>query len=238
LEDAAFGRDLKIEVPRTEKCSTCKGSGAKPGTSPKKCPDCGGTGQIKSVTGNRFSHFVRISPCSSCGGEGEVIESPCTTCNGRGMVRKYREMEVNIKPGVDTGSRIILPKAGEAGIRGGPPGDLYVMIYVKPHERFQREGKHLLYDTEISFVQAALGDEIEVPTLKGTAKLKIPKGTQTHTSFRLKGEGMPDLRGGRKGDLFVRVIVKTPTKLTEKQKTLLLEFEGKEKGRKKGKIFK
>jgi molecular chaperone DnaJ len=238
LEDAAFGKDVKIQVPRTEKCKKCKGSGAAPGTSPKKCGTCGGIGQIRSVTQSGFGQFVRIMPCNACRGEGQVIEKPCPTCGGRGAVRKKSEIDVHIKPGVDTGNRVVLPEMGEAGFRGGPPGDLYVMIYVRSHPKFHREGKHLMYDTDISFAQAALGDEIEVPTLKGTAKLKIPKGTQTHTPFRLKGEGMPDVRGGKKGDLFVRVIVQTPTKMTEKQKALLLELEGKDKPKKKGKLFK
>jgi molecular chaperone DnaJ len=226
LEEAAFGTKKAIKIPRIEKCNICNGTGAKPGTSPKKCSACGGTGQIRDVKSSGFGQFVRITPCRSCNGSGEKIEHPCKECHGRGAVRKYRKISVDIPAGVDTGNRIRLPREGEASSSGGPPGDLFVVIYVKPHETFEREGNHILYDAEITFVQAVLGDEIEVPTLNGKAKLKIPKGTQTHTSFRLKGEGIPDVHGRGKGDEYVRVIVKTPTKLTDNQKHLLLEFEG------------
>ena len=232
LEEAAFGTKKTIKVPRIESCSKCNGSGAEPGTSPKKCQSCGGTGQIRDVTRSGFGQFVRITPCRSCNGAGEKIEHPCPECHGRGKVRKYRKIKVDVPPGVDSGNRIRLAGEGEASSGQGPSGDLFVIIYVKPHEIFQREGNHILYDAEISFVQAALGDEIEVPTLQSKAKLKIPKGTQTHTILRLKGEGIPDVHGRGRGDEYVRVIVKTPSKLTEKQKQLLLEFEGLDKGSK------
>jgi molecular chaperone DnaJ len=239
LEEAAFGTKKTIKIPRIEKCNICNGTGAKPGTSPKKCSACGGTGQIRDVKSSGFGQFVRITPCRSCNGSGEKIEHPCKECHGRGAVRKYRKISVDIPAGVDTGNRIRLPREGEASSSGGPPGDLFVVIYVRPHETFEREGNHILYDAEITFVQAVLGDEIEVPTLNGKAKLKIPKGTQTHTSFRLKGEGIPDVHGRGKGDEYVRVIVKTPTKLTDNQKHLLLEFEGLNKVSKgkKGRFF-
>jgi molecular chaperone DnaJ len=239
LEEAAFGTKKTIKVPRIEKCNICNGTGTKPGTSPKKCSSCGGAGQIRDVKSSGFGQFVRITPCRSCNGSGEKIEHPCNDCHGRGVVRKYRKISVEVPAGVDTGNRIRLPGEGEASSSGGPPGDLFVVIYVRPHEIFHREGNHILYDAEITFAQAALGDEIEVPTLNGKAKLKIPKGTQTHTSFRLKGEGIPDVHGRGKGDEYVRVIVKTPTKLTDKQKQLLLEFEGLDKDSKgkKGRFF-
>lgn len=239
LEEAAFGAKKTISVPRIESCAKCNGTGAKPGTSPKKCSACGGTGQIRDVRSSGFGQFVRITPCRSCNGSGEKIEHPCTDCHGRGTVRRYRKISVDVPAGVDTGNRIRLPGEGEVSGSGGPPGDLFVVIYIRPHETFEREGNHIIYDAEITFAQAALGYEIEVPTLKGKAKLKIPKGTQTHTTFRLKGEGIPDVRGRGRGDEYVRVIVKTPTKLTERQKQLLLEFEGRDKGfkGKKGRFF-
>ena len=208
-----------------EKCEKCDGSGAKSGTSPKNCGTCGGTGQIRDVRSSGFGQFVRITPCRKCNGSGKKIEHPCPECHGRGTVRMYRKISVDVPAGMDTGNRIRLPGEGETSSSGGPKGDLYVVIYIKPHETFQREGNHILYDAEISFVQAALGDEIEVPTLKGKAKLKIPKGSQTHTTFRLRGEGIQDVHGRGKGDEYVRIIVKTPTKLTDRQKQLLLELE-------------
>jgi molecular chaperone DnaJ len=235
LKESAFGTKKDLKLPRIEACEKCSGSGAKPGTSPVECPACKGTGQIKDVRSSSFGQFVRIYPCRSCNGTGGKIEHPCSECNGKGRVRRFRKISVDIPPGVDTGTRIRLPGEGEASSSGGASGDLYVMIYVKPHDTFQREGNHIIYDAEISFAQAALGDEIEVPTLRGKAKLKIPKGTQTHTTFRLKGEGISDVHGRGKGDQYVRAVVKTPTKLTEKQKQLLLEFDEKEKIRKKDK---
>jgi molecular chaperone DnaJ len=229
LEESAFGTQKTIKIPRIEKCSLCDGSGSKPGTTPKKCSACGGTGQIKDIRSSGFGQFVRITPCSSCQGSGEKIEHPCKDCNGRGVVRRYRKISVDVPVGVDTGNRIRLPGEGEASANGGPNGDLYVVIYVKPHDTFQKEGDHIIYDAEVSFTQTALGDEIEVPTLRGKVKLKIPKGTQSHTTFRLKGEGIPDVHGRGKGDQFVRVIVKTPTRLSEMQKQLLLELDSLDK---------
>jgi molecular chaperone DnaJ len=239
LKEAAFGTKKTIKVPRLEKCKTCEGTGAKPGTTPKKCSTCGGTGQLRDVKSSGFGQFVRIMPCRACRGSGEKIEHPCKECHGKGAVRKYRTISVDVPSGVDSGNRIRLPREGEASMSGGPSGDLFVVIHVKSHELFQREGNHVIYDAEISFTQAALGDEIEVPTLKGKAHLKIQKGTQTHTILRLKGEGIPDVHGRGKGDQYVRVIVITPTKLTEKQKQLLIELEGTEKGskKKKGRFF-
>jgi molecular chaperone DnaJ len=239
LKEAAFSTKKTIKVPRLETCKTCEGSGAKPGTKPKKCSTCQGTGQIRDVRSSGFGQFVRIMPCRSCRGSGEKIEHPCLDCIGKGMKRKYRKITVDVPKGVDSGNRIRLPGEGEASSSGGPPGDLFVVIHVKPDDTFSREGNHILYDAEITFGQATLGDEIEVPTLKGKAQLKIPKGTQSHTVFRLKGEGIPDVRGRGKGDEYVRVIVKTPTKLSENQKQLLLEFESMDKGskKKKGRFF-
>lgn len=235
LEEAAFGAKKTINVPRIERCEECHGSRTKPGTSPKTCPTCQGAGQIKDVQSSGFGQFVRIMPCRSCAGSGQIIEHPCPKCNGRGAVRKRRKITVNVPKGVDSGNRIRLPGEGEAGPDGGPSGDLFVVIYVESHPIFHREGNHVVYDAEINFTQAALGDEIEVPTLKSKAKLKVPKGTQTHTTFRLKGEGIPDVHGRGIGDQYVRVIVKTPTKLSEEQRKLFLEFGGLSKGHKKKK---
>ncbi len=239
LEDSAFGTKKTIKVPRLESCKTCQGSGAKPGTSPKTCTACGGSGQIRDVKSSGFGQFVRIMPCRSCRGSGEKIEHPCTDCHGKGMVRKYRKITVDVPAGVDSGNRIRLPREGEASPSGGPAGDLFVAIQIKAHDIFQREGNHILYDAQITFAQAALGDEIEVPTLKAKAYLKIPKGTQTHTIFRLKNEGIPDVHGRGKGDEYVRAIVITPTRLNDKQKQLLRELDEQKIGskKKKGRFF-
>lgn len=224
FKDAAFGLETEITIPRTETCDHCHGNQAEPGTPIRTCPDCGGSGEVRQVRQTAFGRFVNVQPCQRCRGEGKVVETPCTKCRGVGTVRRERTIQVKIPAGVDDGHRLRLAGEGEAGERGGPPGDLYVFIRVRPHEFFRREQNDVYCEVPISFVQAALGDEIEVPTLQGTAKLKVPEGTQSGTRFRLKGHGIPDVRGYGRGDQYVVTRVVTPTKLSSKQRELLREF--------------
>ena len=224
FEDAVFGKSVNIEVPRSETCETCKGSGAKPGTSAKSCSTCGGSGQVSKAQNTPFGRFMTSATCSTCRGEGKVIDSPCTKCHGSGMVHKKRKIEVKIPPGVDTGSRLRVAGEGEGGTKGGPSGDLFVDIYVRPHKIFTRHGNDVLMEETISFAQAALGDEIEVPTLNGNVMMKIPAGTQNGKMFRLKGKGVPGLHISGKGDQHVKVRVDVPTKLNDEQKELLRKF--------------
>lgn len=224
FEEAAFGVEKEVELPRWENCRTCHGSGAKPGTQPARCSKCGGTGQVRVTQKTPLGHFQTIKPCPDCAGTGQIINTPCTDCNGKGKVRRTRKLAIKIPAGVDTGSRIRLAGEGEAGSRGGPNGDLYVYIEVKPHKFFERNGEDLFMEMPVTFIQAALGDEIKVPTLEGSASLKIPEGTQTHTLFRMRGLGISRLRGGGRGDLHVRVVVITPNKLNEEQKKILQQF--------------
>lgn len=224
FKEAAFGVERDIQVPRTETCDTCGGSGAAPGSSSKTCGTCHGTGQVQYAQTTPFGRIVQSRTCESCRGAGKVIEKPCPTCRGGGQVRKSKTIHVKIPAGVDDGSRLRLSGEGEAGLRGGPPGDLYVYIVVRPHKSFIRDGNDVIYDMNISFAQGALGDVVEVPTLDGTASLKIPEGTQTGTIFRIRGKGIPYLNGSGRGDQHVRVKIVTPTRLTDKQKELLQEF--------------
>jgi len=224
LKEAAFGLERDIKVPRTETCSTCGGTGAAAGARSGKCTACDGAGQMQFAQSTPFGRIVQSRICDRCRGTGRVIEKPCPTCHGAGQVRKSRSIKVKVPPGVDSGARLRVAGEGEAGLRGGPPGDLYVYIHVKAHRIFKREGDDLICDVPISFAQAALGDVLEVPTLEGTASLRIPEGTQTGTVFRLKGKGIPHVSGYGRGDQHVRVKVVTPDKLTEKQKELLKEF--------------
>jgi molecular chaperone DnaJ len=220
FEDAAFGTEAHIRVPRTEECSYCNGSGAKPGTSPTVCPTCGGTGQVRFQQG-----FFSVSrTCSQCRGEGRIIKERCPECGGEGRARSYKSLSVKIPAGVETGSRLRLHGEGETGIRGGPPGDLYVVISVREHPIFAREGEDVLCEVPISFTQASLGAEIEVPTIEGKVKMKIHAGTQSGTLFRLKGKGIARLGGYGRGDQIVKVIVETPAKLTQRQREILEEF--------------
>ncbi|WP_230740473.1 molecular chaperone DnaJ [Methanooceanicella nereidis] len=225
LKEAAAGCEKEIVVPRMETCNTCNGTGAKPGTPINTCSACNGTGQVRQVSQSLFGQMVRVMPCNKCGGKGKTFDTPCPECNGRTKTRRVRKLTIKVPPGVDTGLQLRMPGEGESGTAGGPPGDLYVYLYVKEDPLFKRNGVDLTYDLPISFSQAALGDEIEVETLDGKVKLKIPEGTQTHKIFRIRGEGMPSLRAsGTKGDLLVRVIVKTPTKMSEEQRKLFLEL--------------
>ena len=224
LENAAFGLETTITIPRVEQCEKCHGSGAKPGTQPEKCTQCGGTGQQQTVRNSAFGRFVSVKPCDACGGDGVIIKESCPNCRGTGRLQKERKIEVKIPAGVDTGNRLRVSGEGEAGMRGGPPGDLYVVVIIRPHKVFKREGNDIIIDMPISITQASLGTEMEVPTLDGKAKIKIPEGTQPGTSFRLRGKGIPHLRGYGHGDQHVRITVTVPRKLSAKQKELLREY--------------
>ncbi len=220
LEEAAEGVEKTIEVPRSETCSTCSGSGAKPGTQPKTCPECQGQGQVMYRQG-----FLSVSrPCGRCGGAGQVIDEPCPKCGGRGRVQTTRRLRVAVPAGADTGLRLRLANEGDLGTHGGPPGDLYVTIEVQKHPIFQREGDDLICEVPISFSQAALGAEVQVPTLGGRVRLKVPAGTQSGRTFRLRGKGIISLRGFGRGDLLIKTLVEVPTKLSARQKELVQEL--------------
>lgn len=224
FEEAAFGLERDIKVPRIEECGTCGGSGATPGTKPKSCVQCAGTGQMQFAQNTPFGRVVQTRTCDRCRGQGVIIEKPCSTCHGAGQVKRTRNISVKIPAGVDNGSRLRIAGEGEAGVRGGPRGDLYVYIRVKPHKFFKREGNDIICEVSINFAQAALGGELEVPTIDGKVQLKIPEGTQTGTVFRLRGKGVPDVNGYGRGDQHVRVKLVTPTKLSVEQRELLNEF--------------
>lgn len=224
FEEAAFGTETEITIPRTVICEHCHGNQAEPGTPIVTCPDCSGSGQIRTVQQTPFGQFATTRTCPRCQGEGKTFEQPCTVCHGSGTERKMSRVTVKVPGGIDDGQTLRLAGKGEAGYRGGPPGDLLIALRVKPHKFFRREGYNVLYEASISFVQAALGDEIEVPTLDGDVKLRIPEGTQSGRVLRMRGKGIPHLRGSGRGDQLVQVKVVTPTKLTAKQKELLREF--------------
>lgn len=226
FEEAAFGKTVELNIPRTEKCTSCHGSGAAAGTHPEECPECHGTGQVQFTQNTPFGRMVNQRTCSRCNGTGQIIKTPCKDCNGKGVKSVRSKVEVNIPAGVDSGNRIRVAGEGEAGTRGGATGDLYVYITVKPHKFFQREGTEIICEVPINFVQASLGDTIEVPTLDGKVEMKIPAGIQSGTIMRLKGKGIPFLRSSGRGDQHVRIKVLTPQKLTDKQKELLREFAG------------
>jgi molecular chaperone DnaJ len=224
FEEAIFGKEMDIEIPREETCDTCKGTGAKPGTHPETCSHCHGTGQISIEQATPFGRIVNRRTCHYCQGTGKFIKHKCATCGGSGRVKKRKKIHVKIPAGIDDGQQLRVAGQGEPGINGGPPGDLYIVFHVKPHEFFVRDGDDIYCEMPITFAQAALGAEIEVPTLYGKVKLKIPAGTQTGTKFRLRGKGVPNVHGYGQGDQHIEVRVITPTKLTEKQKQLLREF--------------
>jgi molecular chaperone DnaJ len=221
LEEAARGTETKIRIPVQATCETCKGSGARPGTSPVTCTTCNGHGQVRMQQG----FFSVQQTCPKCHGTGKMVKEPCPTCHSAGRVKQNKTLSVKIPAGVDEGDRIRLSGEGEAGVNGGPTGDLYVVVHLKQHEMFQRDGGNLHCEMPISFSTAALGGEIEVPTLDGAAKMKIPAETQTGGVFRLRSKGIKPLRASEPGDLMVHVVVETPVKLTEKQKDLLREFD-------------
>ncbi len=232
LEDAYKGLETKVSYKRQETCTTCSGSGAKPGTGQKTCPTCNGSGQVGYTKRTMFGQFTSVTTCDKCMGEGRIIENPCQRCYGNGVIQKTRKLTVKIPAGVDNGSRLRVHGEGDAGKKGGQPGDLYVVIHIKPHKIFVRDGTDLFCEVPITFPQAALGDQIEVPTLNGRAKMKIPPGTQSGTVFRLKGKGMPSLRGYGRGDEHVKIVVTTPKKLSRKEEKLykeLMELNGKKK---------
>ena len=222
LDEAFTGKTAQIRIPTSVTCEACSGSGAKAGTKPKQCATCGGAGKIRHAQG----FFTLERTCPACHGRGQVIDDPCKVCGGGGRVTRERTLSVNIPTGVEDGTRIRLAGEGEAGLRGGPPGDLYIFLEVAPHEFFQRDGADLHCRVPISMASAALGGEFEVPVIDGSkAKVKIPAGTQTGRRFRLPGKGMPVLRAKQTGDMYVQVAVETPQNLTKRQKELLAEFE-------------
>jgi molecular chaperone DnaJ len=221
LEEAVAGTTIKVRVPKLVECDACSGSGARPGSTPVTCPTCSGMGQVRMQQG----FFTVQQTCPQCRGAGRIISDPCTTCRGQGRVRDTRTIQVKVPPGVDTGDRIRLSGEGEAGERGGPPGDLYVHIVVRDHPIFVRDGTNLQCEVPISFTTAALGGEVEIPTLDGRVVLKIPPETQSGKLFRLRGKGVRSVRSAGKGDLLCRVVVETPVRLNKRQKDLLREFE-------------
>jgi len=221
LTEAFSGKSAQIRVPSSVSCDTCKGSGAKPGTSPTTCRTCGGAGAVRSQSG----FFTVERACPTCGGRGQVIADPCTACQGQGRVTKERNLSVSIPAGVEDGTRIRLAGEGEAGLRGGPTGDLYIFLSLRPHEFFKRDGADLFCQVPISMTTASLGGEIEVPTIDGKkARVSIPEGAQNGKQFRLKQKGMPVLRSSQHGDMYIQVSVETPVNLTRKQRDLLKEF--------------
>jgi molecular chaperone DnaJ len=224
FEEAVFGAEKEIEISRHEICPTCRGTGAEPGTTPIRCPECNGTGQIRRAQQSIFGSFVNVSTCPRCGGTGEIVQTPCSTCHGAQMVERSRKLSINIPAGVDDGTRIRLTGEGEAGTYGGPAGNLYVVLHVKPHKYFQRREDDILLNININIAQAALGDEITVPTLEGEDKLSIPAGTQTGSVFRIRGAGVPRLNRGGRGDEIIIVNVVVPTNLNAEQKRLLSEL--------------
>lgn len=224
LEDAALGCEKKVRYTRLEACDICSGTGARPGTKAEACPMCKGTGYVRQTQNTLLGTFQTTTPCSRCRGEGRVVQSPCQQCSGSGRMRKTRERTIHIPAGVDTGSRIRVTGEGDAGMRGGNAGDLYVMIHVAPHDVFERRGSDLYCEVAVSFAQASLGAKINVPIIKGEEALEIPEGTQNGATFRLRDHGIPDLNGRGKGSEFVVIRVEVPTKLTADQKQLLLQF--------------
>ncbi|MAG08341.1 molecular chaperone DnaJ [Candidatus Woesearchaeota archaeon] len=225
LEDAAFGATKNINIPRLEHCRKCKGTGAKSSSDVVTCPECNGSGYMRRTTRTPFGMIQQTGACSKCHGDGKYIKETCAECDGTGLVKATRKIEVEIPEGADNGTKLRITSEGEAGEKGAPSGDLYIVLHIKEHEVFEREEDDINVEVPISFAQAALGTEIEVPTLDGKAKLNIPAGTQTSTIFRMKGKGIPHLQGYGNGSENVKVIVKVPEKLSKKQKQLLKEFD-------------
>lgn len=226
FEESFTGVEKQIDVSKLATCDHCAGSGAEPGTGQETCPGCGGSGQVRRQVQSFFGQVVTTSPCPTCGGAGRILRHPCAECRGQGRVHRAKRLAVRMPPGVDTGSQVRLSGEGEAGVRGGPPGDLYVVIRVKAHGQLARHEQDIVYELRVNMVQAALGDRIEIPTIEGAVEIAIPAGTQNGQSFRLAGKGMPDVRGGRRGDQYVVVQVVVPKDLTPDQKALLRKVGG------------
>ncbi|MCX6669576.1 MAG: molecular chaperone DnaJ [Methanothrix sp.] len=226
LEQVATGLETTIEVPRTESCPTCGGSGARPGTSPAVCSSCRGSGQVTRAQNTPFGQIVTSTTCPKCGGRGQIVTNPCSDCSGTGRVHRTRKINIRVPPAVEDGQHLKLRSQGDATGQGGAPGDLYVVLNVLPHAQFQRANSDLLFEKPISITQAALGAEVEVPTLNGRARVRVPAGTQTGSVFRLRGKGLPRLQGLGSGDLHVKVKIKIPSTLTERQKQLLEALAG------------
>ncbi|MDY3859689.1 MAG: molecular chaperone DnaJ [Candidatus Limivicinus sp.] len=224
FEEAAFGCRKEVTVGRVEQCPDCKGTGCAPGTTPEICPDCNGTGSVRTNQRTPFGMVQSSSPCSKCRGTGKIIHQPCKTCRGMGKIRRQHKLSVDIPAGIDDGQTFAVSGAGNAGTNGGPAGDLLVTVLVRPHARFERDGTSVLLEQDISYAQAVLGADVEVPTLDGKVKLNIPEGTQSGTTFRLRGKGIPYVRGSGRGDQFVTVNIKVPKNLTGSQKELLRQF--------------
>jgi len=224
FEEAALGCEKEIDITRTETCATCRGTGSNPGSQPSRCPSCDGSGQIRRVQRSLFGQFINTAVCSQCHGEGRIITDPCRECKGTGVQRHKRRISVRVPPGVDDGTGIRLTGEGDAGLRGGSPGKLYVVLSVARHEFFTRDGDNVIYELPVNFAQAALGTEVEVPTLYGKSKLKIPAGSQTEKVFRLKDKGIPHLHRSGCGDQLVRLVVVTPESLTKEQRQLFEEL--------------
>ena len=224
FEEAAFGCEKEISLTRTESCDECHGSGCAPGTNPETCPDCRGTGTVRVQQRMGGMAFSSSAPCTRCRGTGRIVHTPCKACGGAGSVRKQRRVTVTIPAGIDDGQAVSLAGQGNAGKNGGPAGDLIVGVRIKPHALFQREGTTVLYEQPISFYQAAMGAELEIPTIDGKVKYTLPAGTQTGTTFRLRGKGIPALRGRGRGDQYVTVTIRVPTSLNAEQKSALRAF--------------
>ena len=224
FEEAVFGVEKELDIPRLETCPTCKGSGAEPGTTPMRCPQCRGTGEVRRASQSIFGQFINVTACPRCNGEGEVVNTPCHECQGQKRVQITRKIAVRVPPGVDDGTQIRLAGEGESGTTGGSSGNLYVVISVKPHQVFKRDDHDLLIDLPLNIAQATLGDEVDVPTLEGAEKLRIPAGTQHGKTFRIRNKGVPYLKRSGRGDLLVTAYLVVPTRLNEKQKSLLREL--------------
>lgn len=226
LEEAAFSGHRTLQLSRLESCDTCHGAGARAGSSVQACPSCSGTGQVRHVQNTILGSFATVAPCARCRGEGRIIPDPCPVCRGQGRTRQTTEHSIDIPAGVDSGTRLVDPGQGDAGLRGGQRGDLYIIMYVQPHPHFTRRGHDVLHEASVSFAQATLGDTFEVPILGGSERLTIPEGTPAGTSFRLRGKGFPDVnsRSPERGDQIVTIKLKVPSRLTDEQRRLIKEL--------------
>lgn len=225
FEDACFGTEVDVSINHLEECSACGGNGAASGSSPETCPTCGGTGQVRTVQRTPFGNIQNVRPCDNCGGKGKIVKEPCHTCHGEGRMRKAKKIKVKIPAGIDDGQQVYVRGEGDAGINGGPSGDLILNVRVKKHKIFVRQGYDIICDYPLSFVQATLGAEIQVPTVDGKVSYDVPEGTQTGTVFRLKGKGVPKLNSAGRGDQYVKINIEIPKGLSDKQKEILKQFD-------------